>query len=707
MEYWTQAAAALSGHEWLKVKRRGSKYRPGGEWLDNIFCIDTETTSAFLTPAGDLIPFDFEKPESFWQGCEKFGWCYIWIVGVDDLIFYGRTGPELLSFFELLDDLTGHAEKIVYCHNLAFDWHTSLRDALPFDQVFARTKRKVLTADASGLHLHFRCSYFLVNMSLANWAKSKKLNARKLEGDLDYLQIRTPLDPLTDQELAYCENDVAVMLEGLPAFREKYGHVFKIPLTQTGETRVKLAEVMANENRWKYLMRDLIPKNLSDYRYMMEAFFGGDVHGNYYLADRLLHGVRSCDFASSYPWVMLSCRFPVTYFVRVNKMRERFMRNPNYCYLVTFDAFGIVSKLHNTFLSSSRCRMVLKPVIDNGRIVKADFVQCTMTNLDFEMFQDYYEIRQLEIIEFKVAAAGYLNPELCRFVLSCYENKTQYKGVKGMEAVYLFDKQIVNGIYGDMVTRLFADDTTWSPESDWGLEPMTEEKYQEKAAKLARNFPKLYKTVQLGIWTTAAARRNLWRYMIEPLDRQVCYFDTDCVKFIGNDIAGAISSYNMQVIRQHYSIAERLEIDPARLSPADPSGACHPIGCAELEAVYEDFKTCGAKKYACREAGGPIEITVAGVPKGCASDLKSVDDLSDDFVFPPSNEPGKKKSILHYQDDQRALQVGEWTMTQKHGICLQPTGYKVGLTADYVALILANKELYTNELTNLYEEGVQ
>lgn len=706
MFFWDRAGELLQDHKWLTVKRRGSKYRPGGIWMDNIFALDTETTSAFRTPDGNIIPFDFEKPESFWQSCDKFGWVYIWMFGVDDIVFYGRTLPELHSFLELLDDLTGHNEKIVYIHNAAFDWQF-IRDALPFDQVFARTKRKVLTADCGELHLHFRCSYFLVNMSLANWAKTKKLNVQKLSGDLDYMKIRTPLSALTDTELAYCEHDILVMLEGLRAYREKYVHVFKIPLTQTGETRVKLTEVMKDENRWKYLMRDLIPHNLADYRFLMSAFFGGDVHANYMMADRLLHWIRSFDFASSYPWVMLSNKYPISYFTRVTKARGRFMHNPNYVYIIRFDAFKIRSRTRNTFLSRSRCAMALNPVIDNGRITSADFVQCTMTNIDYELFRDHYQVGELNILDFRVAVAGYLNPELLRFVLQCYENKTQYKGVKGMEAVYLFDKQIANGIFGDMVTRLFADDTTWDPESDWGLEPMTEDKYQEKKKTLARNFPKLYKCAQIGVFITAYARRNLWRYMIDPLDGQVAYFDTDCIKFAGNDIYGAISSYNMMVLRGHYEIAERLGIDVSRLSPADPFGKCHPIGCAELEAVYEDFKTCGAKKYACREPGGPIEITVAGVPKGCAADLSSVDDLSDSFTFPPSNEPGKKKSILHYLDDMEQITVDGWTMTNTHGICLQPTGYKVGLTADYMALILANRELYNDDLINAFTEGVE
>jgi hypothetical protein len=370
-------------------------------------------------------------------------------------------------------------------------------------------------------------------------------------------------------------------------------------------------------------MRDLIPRTLGEYQYLMSAFFGGDVHANYYFADKLLHGVKSFDFASSYPWVLISCKFPCSYFVRVTKGRERFMRNPNYCYLITFDAFHIKSKLHNTFLSRSRCQKVLNGAVDNGRIVSADFVQCTMTNIDYEMFCDFYEIERLEIVEFKVAVAKYLNPTFARFILECYIDKTRYKGLDEYYSVYCYKKQIANGCYGDMVTRIFASDTTWDPEDDWGVDLLTEEMYQKKKATVQKNIPKLYKTPQIGIWVTAEARKNLWRGLIAPLDYHVAYFDTDCVKFVGRDKNGIISAYNMKVIREHYKVAARLGVDVSDLSPMDPGKPekgikprCHPIGCAESETgpLGMDFKTLGAKKYACQEPGKPVEITVAGVP---------------------------------------------------------------------------------------------
>lgn len=701
MEYWDNAGAILSGHDWRRITRKATKYRPGGVWLDNIFALDTETTSAFLTPEGDIITFDYSKNEKYWEKCEKFGWVYIWMFGVDDVVFYGRTLPELKSFLELLDDLTDHAQKICYVHNLQFDWQF-LRGVLKFDSVFARQKRRVLTAECNELHLHFRCSFYLVNMSLDKWAKSARLPVQKLKGDLNYLKLRTPVgqySALTPQELSYCEHDILVMLTGLPIYRDRYGAVYKIPLTQTGEVRVAIGERMLKRGRWKRICKQLIPHNKADYDFLMDAFFGGDVHGNYHLAGKLLHGVRSCDFASSYPWVMLSEKFPLSYFTRIERNRDQFMYNPDYCYIIKFEALGIESKAFNTFLSAARCKEKLNVSLDNGRILEADYVCCSMSGPDFENFVELYGIDihdqdHFRILDFRVAVAGYIDEEFCKYILELYQNKTKYKGVPDMYDVYMFCKQLINGLYGDQVQRLFEGDTTWDPETGkWDFVDMTPERFLDKAEKMGCNYPKLYKAIQVGLFIPAYARRNLWE-LIKALDHQVAYFDTDCVKFIGNDITGVISSYNMKVLRKHYEIAGRLHIDVSELSPADPSGKCHPIGLAEQEAVYEDFKTVGAKKYACREAGGPIEITIAGVPKAYANELKSVDELENGRRFPPRDEDGKRKMIHYYKDEQPALQIGDWIMDNPFGICLQPTGYSVGLTPEYLALIAANMPSY-------------
>ena len=687
MEHWASISEA-------KISAVKCKRRNRGEWYDNIFCFDTETTSAFITPEGKIIPYDFSLPESFYTKCDKIGFMYIWMFSVDDIVYYGRTWDDLRNFLKILNKLLPE-HKICYVHNLAFDWQ-GLRNAIPeWDSVFCRNKRKVLTADVGTLH--FRCSYYLTNLSLDQWAKQKKLPVTKAVGQLDYNRIRTPLTELSAPELDYCERDLRVMTEGLKLFREKYKHVYSIPLTQTGEVRVDCAREMKSEYWYRKRQAGLMPKTLKEYNYLMSCFFGGDTHANYIHADQVLHHVKAADISSDYPWQLISKKFPQTTFVDITSGLDRFRNNDRYSFIVTFEVYQLESKYFNTFLSRSRCIDLKGATCDNGRVLTASYALITFTNLDFELFLQFYQYKELRIIRAMVALNSYLNPKYCRYVLSLYKDKTTLKGIKEAEDEYQFKKQLLNGLYGDMVTRDFSTNIIFNGDTFESIPP-TEESYLLDYNKKQRRKDRLYKSANIGIFVTAYARSMLWN-IIKQLDHQVVYFDTDSVKYLGSD-HGVISGANIVTMLEYHKIAERLNIDPSDLCPVDKNWKPWPIGVfapePKLPTGYTDFKTCGAKKYALVDApGDPIEITIAGVPKKNSIYLSSVDDLRDELVFTPEQ---CGKSISFYCDDQPEVEIDGWKMNDKYGICLQPTGYTVGLTLEYMLLLAENRDGHRHDL---------
>lgn len=687
MEPWANISEATISA--IKCKRRNR-----GEWYDNIFCFDTETTSAFITPEGKIIPYDYTLTEVFYTKCEKIGFMYIWMFSVDDTVYYGRTWQELTYFMQELNKILPE-HKIVYVHNLSFDWQ-GLRNAIPeWDSVFCRNKRKVLTADVGSYH--FRCSYFLTNMSLDQWAKQKKLPVTKAKGQLDYNKIRTPLTELTPEELDYCERDLLVMYHGLLQYRERYKHVHSIPLTQTGEVRVDCAREMKTEYWYRKRQAGLMPKNLKDYNYLMSAFFGGDTHANYIHADQILHHVKAADISSDYPWQMISKKYPQTNFVDIRSGLDRFRNDDRHSFIVTFEVYNFESKYFNTFLSRSRCRDIKGAVCDNGRVLSASYALITFTNIDFELFLRCYEYQELKIIRASVAMNNYLNPKYCRYVLSLYKDKTTLKGIEEAEAEYQWKKQLLNGLYGDCVTRDFSVNIVFNGETFESIPP-TEESYYQDYIKKQKRKDRLYKSANIGIFVTAYARKMLWDIILQ-LDHQVVYFDTDSVKYLGND-HGIISGANIVTMLQYDKIAERLGVDPADLAPEDKNGKPWPIGVfapePKLPTGYTDFKTCGSKKYALVDApGDPIEITISGVPKKNSIYLSSVDDLRDELVFTPEQ---CGKSISFYCDDQPEVEIDGWKMTDKYGICLQPTGHTVGLTLEYMLLLAENRDGHRHDL---------
>ena len=683
----------------MEVTRKKNRKSNDPIWYDNLFCFDIETTSVFITPDGKPMLYDYDLPESFYKDCEKVGIMYHWQFGIEYdegmHVIAGRTWEEFIDFISELNEHFPH-NKICWCHNFGMEFHFLL-NVLAFDDVFARRPHKVLTADTG--NLHFRCSYFLVNKSLAKWAETRNLSVKKLVGDLDYNAVmRTPLTPLTDAEKNYMKNDILVMFEGLKLYRDKYKNVYRIPLTQTGEIRLVLQEKTSKEYALKEMNKKLIPPTKSDYDFYMLAFGGGDVHANQFYADRLLHNVMSADIASSYPWACLSGRFMCAPPVPVENRREQFFYDKAFAYFIYFEAFNIVSRLCNTFLSFSRCELVTGYRLDNGRVLHAEYVRACMYCYDFEMFSEFYDIERLNILEMRVAPVRPMNDAIRRYIVDLYEDKTCLPNDDEHRDERNFVKQCVNGIYGDMVQRQFEDTFIFN-NGNFKPEHVTEEKYLELYNEKIKQGYKLYKNMLTGIAIPSIARRNLWRGVIKPLDDRVVYFDTDSGKWLGND-NGVISSYNMSVLREYPRIASELHIAESRLIPSDPKGKLHPIGCFEFEphriTGYSELKTLGAKKYALKDYDPDkktdvIKITIAGVPKQNAVKLKNVDDLSEDLEFTPK-ECGK--NLLFYSNDQPEVVFPDgFVSRERFGICFQPSGYKLGLSADYASLLKENNGL--------------
>lgn len=694
-------------HDRREIKRRKNKKSEDPIWYDNIFCFDIETTSAFITPDERVISYDYSLPESYYAECQKIGILYHWQFGIeydeDIHVFAGRDWESLKDFISELNELYPH-NKQIWVHNLSHEFHF-LCNILGWESVFARRPHKVLTADVGSLH--FRCSYFLVNMSLEKWAEQKRLPVTKATGQLQYDVLRTPFSDLSPQELDYCERDILVMYEGLKPYREKYGSIHKIPLTQTGEIRLVLQKVTEKEYNLKKKNVQLIPNNLNDYMFYMGAFGGGDVHANYIHSDTLLHNVHSADIASSYPWAMISEDFIVAPPVPVTVDPERFMNSKFFHYFICFEAWDIECKLFNTFLSLSRCHKAKDYKLDNGRIMKAGYVLCTMYKWDFEMFREFYQIRQLHILEVRVAPVRPMNNVLRKQIIEMYKDKTQLKGIEEFYDTYIFKKQLVNGIYGDFVQRQFEDQTVYK-NNTWQVERVDEEKYMDIYRRKCKQGYKMYKNMLTGIAIPSAARRNLWRGIIAPLDQKIVYFDTDSGKWLGND-NGTVSSYNISVLLKHQKIADQLGIPVTDLSPVDPDGVAHPIGCFEHETGptgYKDFKTLGAKKYAVLEwdkkkQAEVVKITIAGVPKKNADLLSSVDDLNDELYFGPDK---CGKNILYYQTEQPEVTFPDgYVSKERFGICFQPTGYKVGLSMEYLSLLLANKNMHDHQFDTILQ----
>ena len=276
---------------------------------------------------------------------------------------------------------------------------------------------------------------------------------------MDYTKLRTPLTKLTEKELAYCFHDVLVMYYGLLQYKEKYNHVIDIPYTQTGEVRMEVRKRMNIPSELKYRQRciALIPPTLQDYKRQIDIFAGGYTHASYTYSNRVLHDVDSWDISSSYPTVMVLEKFPMTKFEKVTP-HEKYFNSDKWAFMITIKVEKLKSKRFNTWLSFSKCKEIKNYKLDNGRVLSADYCMLSMTNVDYEIFEECYSFSSIDIVDFRVSKVGYLSDTFVKYVLELYNNKTQYKGIDEYAATYSQSKQYVNSMYGMMVTRMLTDD---------------------------------------------------------------------------------------------------------------------------------------------------------------------------------------------------------------------------------------------------------
>lgn len=650
---------------------------------DDIMCFDIETSSGFLHKDSDTLEPYLGKSKKYYEDCKKFAICYVWQFSINDNVFWGRTLEDFKDFLQELEYYEPH-KKIVYIHNFSFEFQF-LINVLQFDYVFARQARKPLFAEWNTYQ--FRCSYFLTNMSLAVWAEQRKLKVKKLVDDLDYTVLRTPKTKLTDTELAYCFNDVLVMYYGLQQYKEKYGHIIDIPFTQTGEVRKEVIERMNVSSEYKYRKRclKLIPETKKDYSLLCDCFMGGYTHSNAVHTDIVLDNVCSKDISSSYPTVMCLEKYPMTYFEETIPCDDYF-NNDNYSYIITFDVEHLRSKRWNTWLSFSKCTKIKGYSLDNGRVLKADFVQLSLTNVDYEMFQLCYDFENLNIIDFRVSSNDYLSPTFVKYILELYGNKTTLKGIEEQEPLYMKSKQYVNSMYGMMVTKNITDTIEFEGDR-WKKELLNENSFYTKIASEKKKLSKTFGAFQFGVWVTAYARRNLWQGIL-ALDYNVVYCDTDSIKYIDCD-SNFFNGYNEKIAERENERADMLGIPREKFCPKDRNGVSHRLGIFDDDGQYQKFKTLGAKKYCFVDNDNKLHMTVSGVRKSAVSQLHNIKEFKDGTVFDVEHA---QKLLMTYIDDMTPIvwnkgQYDEFYSKYQYGICAQPTTYSLGITDDYESIL--------------------
>lgn len=630
----------------------------------NLPCaFDTETTSIYTN-----------------EGHEKMAFVYIWQFGFfykgKHHVYYARSIDEFIVLLETLQDryhLTATKRLIIYVHNFAFDFQF-IRKYIEWVDVFS-TKERVPIKALSKYGIEFRDSYILSAMSLAKVGDNlQTYPVKKLVGELDYNKIRTSETELTEKELSYCENDIKVLCAYIQEQIEQYGgKITKVPLTNTGRVRDFIRNKCYHTNKnhrkdsaghfqtYKKLM-DMLKLDRVTYGFLKKTFTGGFTHANYNYVGMLLKDVHSIDFTSSYPYTMLSEKFPMSEPKKETVNYDGFIKllNSDKGLMFSCAFYNLQCTDENEmYISEYKAMETKNPIVNNGRIQFAEFLTLNVTDIDFRIISRVYTWDKIEIANVYSFYMDYLPKPILAGILELYGKKTTLKGVEGKEVEYLVSKGMLNSCYGMCVTDIVRDEVIYS--DDWEIQKADIEEQIKKYNEKTKRF--LY--YAWGVWVTAYARRNLWEGILS-MGCDYVYSDTDSIKFLNlDDHKEWIDSYNDNVARKLKRMCDYYNFDFNLCKPKTIKGKEKLIGVWDYEGKYTYFKTLGAKRYLTYIEGKGFQLTCAGLSKQNGmkylqqnSNVKQVFDKFTNHMYIPADFTGKMTHT--YIDDERESLVTDY-----------------------------------------------
>ena len=501
------------------------------------------------------------------------------------------------EYAAILNELTEDGD-IVFVHNLAYELEFLARNGFSFENVIANARHKPIAATDSDFKIQYRCSYKYFDMSLKRLGELVGLE--KL--GYDYTTVRAVGD-LTPDDYAYNLRDCEIVAAAIKREIAIYGSVKDIPYTKTGIVRRRLSEA---DNGELHARAGRAFPSEDIYNMLETAFTGGFSYGSPEHFGRAIHNVFSADIKSSYPGVMLGCKFPMKFSpIREGDAAEALYRRrlPELQFVGEFyidEAKAVDRRL--CVLPFYKCKLTTDSEysIYNGKVNFCSSFRLTVDSVTWEIYNRVYNLSGVRCLRIAAATSVRRLPgPLLRTLAKLAAEKEQLKKYEDRSLDdkdnYRRVKEQLNGMYGANVQKFRTYDYHIDDAGIW-----------ETALKEYKKPRNLMRVFAWGVWITAYARRHLIFDGILHLENGVddfVYCDTDSVKsftpldcqpFFDNETR----TYLRQLLGRDFKAIEYFGEFQHELNGG----------------VYNDFLHFGAKKYF-YNINGKFAYTVAGMPK--------------------------------------------------------------------------------------------
>ena len=592
---------------------------------------------------------------------------------------YGRNlvtlwGQNPYDFTQMLQNVRDNLEgelMYVFFHNLGYDW-VFLRKFMfecfgfPSSQLNTKPLNPLTIQWDNGII--FKNSLALSQRSLDKWSRDLHIETLKAVGFWNYDKLRNQSDILSEKELIYIEHDVLAGVECIDVtIAQLHKTLSSLPLTATGIVRGEARNEGRKHKAHKNFFQKIQPKELFIQHMLQLCFHGGYTHANRYAVDFVFPGAICYDFSSSYPYVLLSEKYPSEQFWKVERKvsPEYILKNSeDYAFIFRITLTNFDLKQYDfpmPTLALAKCTSSINCVIDNGRIIKGDFIETYMNEIDFKLLTRHYKFKaeDIEITDCYASFKDYLPKWFTDYVWERYRLKTELKGVDPV--LYGIEKAKLNSCYGMsaqkpvkvMIDELYEDTEIDGEIRKSGEYIENEDFNEEKEYKKFLDNHNSFLPYTCGVWCTAYAQYNLFELgKAVPNDRKHTwiYSDTDSIYADAFD-ESVVEAYNEKCIKK---------LNERGYKGVMYKGKLYYPGVAEFDGRYTQFKTLHSKCYVKRpwvaDGNGftmadELKITIAGVPKKGNKTLhNNIDEFKIGTVF-PGTDSGKLQHSHCFVDE--------------------------------------------------------
>ena len=587
---------------------------------------------------------------------------------------WGRKPSDLIECINHIHEIMEGEKTIIFFHNLSYDYVFLRRFMyskwdIPEKQLNTKSHYPINIQFENGII--FRDSLIISQRSLERWANDLNVEHKKAVGSWDYDLIRNQDYDYSLEEFHYAENDTLAGVECIEEYMEAIGkNITTLPYTATGTVRDQTRKAGKKFKAHNQYLRICI-EELELLKKAMRIYHGGYTHANRYIVGQVIKGIiKAYDFASSYPYVMLTEKYPI----------EKYMHMETPCSLddileLAAKDYSVLMTLKLSYaklkdirmpmpvLQQSKAIELYNPIIDNGRIIKCDYIEIDVSEVNFSLILNQYDYEDILIEDVYYAKKDYLPRWFRDFIFEKYKAKCKLKG--GDPVLYDISKSVVNCLYGMCCQKVLSDDI--KEDYDTGEFYIEVNDGQDLLDKKNKNFNSIL-PYQWGIYVTEYAMRNLF-------DLGSC-----CERWLYSDTDSCYGQkWNNRKLAEYNNRCKQKMLD-AGYGPVIIGDKTYNLGCAELDGIYTEFKTLGAKRYCCRKKeDGKLKLTVAGVPKKTGVNClnNDINNFTEGMDF-PGEITGKKTHTFIYSE--QGIYIDEWGNEVADSIDLSPCNYKLDST---------------------------